>query len=64
MFRPVVAIIRFYPKLYAKKRVFVVFVQCAPSRIDVEISSSTCQAKFIPYGLDVDSVSRWSGPVD
>jgi len=23
-----------------------VFIQCAPPRIDVEISSSTCQAKF------------------
>ena len=50
MFRPTVAIIRFYPNLYAKKRVFM---QCAPPRIDVEISSSTCRAKFISHGLNV-----------
>ena len=61
IFRPTVVIIRFYPKLYAKKRVFI---QCVPQRKDVEISSSTCQAKFIPYGLGVDSFSRWIGPVD
>jgi len=45
---------------YAKKRVSI---QCAPLRIHVEISSPTCQAKFIPYSLGVDSVSCWSGPV-
>jgi len=60
MFRPTVAITRFYPKLYAKKKVSI---QCVPLRIDVEISSSTCQAKFIPYSLGVDPVSCWSGPV-
>jgi len=43
MFRSTVAIIRFYPKLYAKRRVFI---QSAPRRNDVEVSSSTCQAKF------------------
>jgi len=46
MFRPTVAIIRFYPKLYAKKRVLI---QCAPLRVDVEISSSTCRAKFFSF---------------
>jgi len=45
MFRPTVAIIKFYPKLYAKKGVFI---QCAQPRIDVEISSYTRRAKFIP----------------
>jgi len=61
MFRPTVAITRFHPKLYAKKSVFI---HCAPRRNDVEIPSSACQAKFIAYGLGVDSVSNWSGPVD
>jgi len=61
MFRPRVSIIRFYLKLCAQKESVI---QCAPQRNDVEISSSRCQAKFIPYGLGVDSVSRWSGPVD
>jgi len=62
MFRPIVAVIRFYPKLYAQKDQSV--RQGATQRNDLEISSSTCQAKFIPYSLGVDSVSRWSGPVD
>jgi len=56
MFRPAVAIIRFYPKLYAKKRV----IQCEPNSNDVKISSSTCQAKFIPYGLLVAGVVLWT----
>jgi hypothetical protein len=60
MFWPTVAIIRFYPKLYAKKKVSI---QRALLRNHVEISSSTCQAKFIPYGLSMDSVSCWNGPV-
>ena len=46
MFRPAVAIIRLYPKLYAKKRVFI---QCAPEGKDVDISSSTCQTKFTVF---------------
>jgi len=53
MFRPTVAISRFYSNLYAKKKVFM---QCAPSRIDVEFSSSTCRTKFISYDLSVHVV--------
>jgi len=43
MFRPTVAIIRFYPKLYAKRESLY---NVRTTRIDFEISSSTCRAKF------------------
>jgi len=59
MFRPSSGFIRNY--------MLKVFIQCAPPCIDVEISPSTCQAKFFLfflYGLGVDSGSCWSGPMD
>jgi len=61
MFRPIVAIIRFYPKLYAKGEC----LYNVRHRVSMLRSHHLrVRAKFIPYGVSVDSVSRWSGPVD
>ena len=62
MFRQTVAIIRFYFKLYINKETSV-YTMCATT-YQCRDPLPTYRAKFISYGLGVDSVSRWSGPVD
>ena len=54
MFRPTVAIIRFYPKLYAKKRECLYSVRHHVSML--RSHHLRVRQSFIPYGLGVDSV--------
>ena len=64
MFRQTVAIIRFYPNLYAKKECLynvrhrVSMVKSHHLRVGQSFFF------FSLYGLGVDFGSRWSGPVD